>query len=407
MQPTDYVYILFFGVMIFSAVLWLLVYFFNRYEVHGTPIPTRSPSITFLVPAYNEEDTIEATLDALLAMDYPEDMLEIIAINDGSEDDTLEKMRPYEEHDNVTVIDKENGGKAHALNVGLEQVDTELVACMDADSYPEEDFLHHIVGYLEEPGVKGVTPALKVWKPETLNQKVIWTEYVFQIFLRKMFGIFDTQFTLPGPGSIYDTAYLKEIGGWREDTLTEDMEVTFRMHANGARVENSAKAFVHTVSPPTLRGLFRQRIRWYRGYIENIVEYWDMVGDPKQGNLGMFLLPFNILWILLVLFFFTHFFWRIGETVVQQIHTYLLVGFMWPSPSISLMTLSLFHIFTGFFLTMGVCTILISIKTAEEDIQLWERKVHYVSFLLLYPFLFAAFWIATLYEEFMVREQRW
>lgn len=407
MQPTDYVYLLFFAVMIFSAVLWLLVYFFNRDEVHGTPVPTRHPSITFLVPAYNEEDTIEETLDALLDLDYPEDRLQIIAINDGSTDGTLEKMRQYADRGNVQVIDKENGGKAHALNTALEQVDTELVACMDADSYPEPDFLHHIVGYLDRDGVKGVTPALKVWKPETLTQKIIWTEYIFQIFLRKMFGIFDTQFTLPGPGSIYDAQYLKDLGGWDEETLTEDMEVTFRMHYNGARVDNSAKAFVHTVSPPTLRGLFRQRIRWYRGYIENVIRYWDMMGDPRQGNLGMFLLPFNVLWLLLIMFFFTHFFYRIGDALVEYARTYLLVGYMPPTFSFSLMGVSLFHIFSAFFLLTGIGTILISIKTAEEDIHLWKRKAHYVSFLLLYPFLFAAFWIATLYEEFIVRERRW
>ncbi len=407
MQPLDYVYILFFAVMIFSSVLWLMVYFYHRDEVHGVPIPSRCPSITFLVPAYNEEDTIEDTLDALLNLDYPEDKLEIIAINDGSTDNTLAKMQQYVDHNNIEIIDKENGGKAHALNVGLEQVESELVACMDADSYPEEDFLQRIVGYLERPGVEGVTPALKVWKPETLPQKIIWTEYIFQIFLRKMFGIFDTQFTLPGPGSVYDTDYLKKLGGWREDTLTEDMEVTFRMHYSGARVENSAKAFVHTVTPPTWKGLFRQRIRWYRGYIENVFRYWDMIGDPKQGNLGMFLMPFNVLWLLLVLFFFTHFFYQIGESVYQSINTYMLVGFMWPELSFTMMSVSLFHLFSVFFLLMGVGTILISIKTAEEQIQPWNRKAHYLSFLACYPFLFAAFWIATLYEEVMDREYRW
>ncbi len=407
MQLTDYIFILFFTVMTFSAVLWLLVYFVHRFEVHGTPVPSRYPSITFLVPAYNEEDTIQGTMDALLDLDYPEDKLEIIAINDGSTDDTLERLRQYEDLDSVEIIDKENGGKAHALNVALEQVDTELVACMDADSYPDPDFLEYIVGYLERPGVKGVTPALKVWKPETFPQKIIWTEYIFQIFLRKMFGIFDTQFTLPGPGSIYDTAYLKELGGWREDTLTEDMEVTFRMHDSGARVENSAKAFVHTVSPPTWKGLFRQRIRWYRGYIENVIEYWDMIGDPKQGNLGVFLLPFNVLWLLLILFFFTYFFHNLGSMLVRHINTYLLVGFIYPDLSVSLLNLTLFHLFSGFFVLMGVGTILISIKTAEEKIQPWRRKTHYVSFLLVYPFLFAAFWIATLYEEFTVRDRRW
>ncbi len=407
MQPFDYLYIGFFGVMIFSAVLWLLVYFVYRDEVYGTHIPAVYPSITFLVPAYNEEDYIEDTLDALLNLDYPAGKLEIVAINDGSTDGTWEKMQQYQDVDSVTLIDKENGGKAHALNNGLEHVDTELVACMDADSYPAKDYLKHIVGYLERPGVKGVTPALKVLNPQTWVQKIIWMEYVFQIFLRKMFAIFDAQYVLPGPGSVYDADYLKELGGWNEETLTEDMEVAFRMFSEGAKIENSSNAYVHTVSPPTLRGLFRQRIRWYRGYIENFFKYKNLVGDPKQGNLGMFLLPFNVLWLLLIVFFFSHFTYQIVDALLQYVDTYRLVGFMWPSPDITLMNATFFHLFFLFFFLMGLGTILISIRTAEEAIRPWQQKVHYGTFLTVYPFLFALFWIAACIEEVTASERRW
>jgi cellulose synthase/poly-beta-1,6-N-acetylglucosamine synthase-like glycosyltransferase len=407
MQPIDYLYVGFFGVMIISSDLWLLVYLVYRDEVHGTRVPTRYPSITFLVPAYNEEDYIEDTLDALLDLNYPADRLEIIGINDGSTDATWDKMQQYSDTDNITLIDQENGGKANALNTGLEQVATDLVACMDADSYPAEDYLQHIVGYLERSGVKGVTPALKVLNPGTWVQKIIWTEYLFQIFLRKMFAIFDAQYVLPGPGSVYDTAYLKELGGWDEKTLTEDMEVAFRMFSNGAIIENASNAYVYTVSPPRLRGLFRQRIRWYRGYIENFFKYRDLVGNREKGNLGMFLLPFNILWLLLVVFFFSHFAYRLGDIIVQNVQTYLLVGYMQPSFSLSLMNATLFHLFFIFFFLVGVGTILISIRTADEAIRPWRQKVHYGTFLALYPFLFALFWIAAVAEEITTSERRW
>lgn len=405
MQLIDIVYLGFFGVMIFSSLLWLIVYAVNRREVHGSPKPTRYPSITFLVPAYNEEDYIEDTIQALLDLNYPSDRIDIIAINDGSDDSTLEKLQQFASE--IEIIDQENQGKAAALNNALERVETELVACMDADSTPTRDYLQHIVGYLQRPRVKGVTPALKVGNPQTWVQKIIWTEYVFQIFLRKMFAIFDAQWVLPGPGSVYDTEYLKELGGWDEETLTEDMEVAFRMFADGARIENSSNAYVYTVSPPTIRGLFRQRIRWYRGYIENFLQYRNLMGDRQYGNMGVFMLPFNIVWLCLIIFLFTHFLVRIFELGVQQVNTFLLIGWMPPSLDISLMSITFFHLFFTFFVLLGIGTILISIKTADEDVRLWERKVHYGTFLVGYAFLFAMFWIAAFIEEIRRGEKRW
>lgn len=406
MELVDVAYIGFFGVMVYSAVLWLLVYARNRDAVHADPAPERFPGVTFLVPAYNEEDYIEDTIEGLLALDYPAEKLDIIAINDGSTDGTLEKLQRYA--DRITIIDKENTGKANSLNRALERVETEVVACMDADSVPEPDFLQRMVGWFGTgEAVEGVTPAMKVRNARNWVQKIQWTEYIFQIFLRKVFAVFDTQYVLPGPGSLYRTETLREMGGWNEETLTEDMEIAFRIVANGGIIENSTNAYVETVAPDTLKGLFRQRIRWYRGYIENMRSYWEMFGNRKYGNLGLFLLPFNVVWIGLVLFFLLHFTYNIAFSLYQALSTFLLVGYLQPSFALSLQDLHLFHLFSGFFLLLGAGTILISLRVSNERIHLWKRKTHYSSFLLLYPFLFALFWIAAFREEIGRYEGRW
>jgi len=121
----------------------------------------------------------------------------------------------------------------------------------------------------------------------------------------------------------------------------------------------------------------------------------------------VFLLPFNVLWLLLIVFFFSHFVYRIGDSVYQFVETYLLVGLMEPSFYLSLMNATFFHLFFVFFFLMGVGTILISIKTAEEQIRPWKQKVHYGTFLTLYPFLFAMFWIAAFTEELYSGERQW
>ncbi len=407
MNPIDQAYIAVFSLMIFSAILWLSLYFSNRRRIDNDPEPSRHPSVTFLVPAYNEEEHVAGTIQSLLDQDYPEDRLKVIAINDGSEDDTLDEMKKFGDNDRVEIIDKENTGKASSINQALERVDTELVGCMDGDSFPEKDMVRNMVGYFEDSDVKGVTPALKVKDPSNWIQKVIWAEYIYQIFLRKLFAIFDTQYVMPGPGSIYNTEYLKELGGWDEETLTEDMEIAFRMFKEGAKMENSTNAYVDTISPPTFRGLFRQRIRWYKGYLNNFLKYREMLFNRQYGNMGIFLMPFNVLWTAVVMFMVTHLFVKTGLRIFESIQTYLLVGFIPPSLFLSVQSLSMFHFFYLLVTTVGVITLILSVKTAGEDLEPWKRKTHYILFLWLYAILFAGFWAAALVEKIKGGQNRW
>ncbi|PSG99757.1 MAG: hypothetical protein BRC28_03080, partial [Nanohaloarchaea archaeon SW_4_43_9] len=315
MEPVEILYIGIFGVMIFSASMWLLVYYLNRGKIQKDPETTRFPSVTFLVPAYNEEEHIEKCIRSLLDMNYPSNKLEIIAINDGSADSTLEKMQKF--NDRIEIIDKENSGKTNSLNKALERV---------ADSFAEKDMLNSMVGYMEQEDVKGVTTAMKVRNPETWAQKVMWAEYIYNVFLRKLFAIFDSQWVMPGPGSLYDTEYLKELGGWDEETLTEDMEIAFRMFKNGAVIKNSTNAYVDTESPATLRGLINQRTRWYGGYIRNAIKYREFWFNPRYGNLGVIIIPINALWVVTVVFMLFHMIYRILDGIFQLFSVYMLTG---------------------------------------------------------------------------------
>lgn len=397
MQLIEWVYIGIFGIMLFSTNLWLVVYLFNRKKVNSDPKLECFPSITFLVPAYNEEDHIEDCLDSLLAMEYPEDKMEIFAINDGSKDSTLEKMKQYS--DEITIIDKENSGKASSMNYALEKVETELVASMDGDSQPRPDYLKRMVTYFQEDGVTGVTPTMKVENPETWAQRVIWMEYIYNLFLRKLFSIFDAQFVMPGPGSVYDTDHLKEIGGWDEETLTEDMEVVFRMIENGAKIRNSTNAFVDTHAPRDMKGLFRQRSRWYRGNLNNAIRYRNVFFNPKFGNFGMIVLPFNLIWAGLVLFIFTHFGYRISSSLFNFAADIATYGLNFGMPSLTVQSLSLFHIFNLTLGVMGLFMVSMSLYISESRIKSFERKIDVVFFFIFYAFLYSSFWIKALIDK--------
>lgn len=398
MQLIDIVYLGIFSVMLFSTNLWLIVYLFNRGKVHSDPEIQQKPSVTFLVPAYNEENYIEQCINSLLDMDYPRDKMDIIAINDGSEDSTLEKLKSF--GDKIQIIDKENTGKASSMNHALEKVDTELVACMDADSRPEKHYLKRMVAYFNEEGVEGVTPTMKIEEPETLAQRVIWMEYIYNLLLRKLFSIFNGQFVMPGPGSVYKTDHLKEIGGWDEETLTEDMEVVFRMIENGAKIRNSTNAFVRTHSPETFDGLFHQRSRWYRGNLNNVIKYRDFFLNPKYGNFGTVILPFQILWAGLILFIFGHFLFRMGSNLFQGIADTFTYGVILSLPQLSVQSLSLFHVFNVTLAVFGLAMIGLSVRISEERLRSLERKIDVVFFMLFYAFLYSAFWIKALKDKF-------
>lgn len=404
MQLITMLYLGVFSVMLFSAVMWLSVYVFNREKINQDPEISDPPGLTFLVPAYNEEEYVSECLDSLLNQNYPGE-IDVIAINDGSEDSTLEEMEKYS--DEIKIIDKPNTGKANSMNQALDQVETELVASMDADSVADENFARNMVGYFREEGVKGVTPALKVRDPDTWAEKMIWTEFAYNILLRKLFSILNAQWVMPGPGSVYETEYLKQLGGWDEETLTEDMEVAFRMFKNGAKLKSTTNAFTLTESPPDFTGLFRQRLRWYRGYINNCIRYKELWFNPNYGNLGLIMLPFNVVLTLTLIFLALHMVYRLFDTGIQMINTYLLIGFASPVFNLSIQKLSVFHVFYLVTWIFGLGILVMSIKTSDESIKPWKRKKHYGLFLAVYGPVYAVFWIAAGLKELGSGGKKW
>mgnify|MGYP001605292238 CR=1 FL=1 len=143
-----YLIMFFFG--IFFLVVFLILHFRYRKQLYDYPIPKKFPNVSFLVPAYNEEKNLEDTVNALMDVDYPNGKKEIIIINDGSKDNTLKIAKNLEKkYKEVRVLDKLNSGKANSLNFALKIAKGELIAVVDADSYPTKESLMRMVGYFE------------------------------------------------------------------------------------------------------------------------------------------------------------------------------------------------------------------------------------------------------------------
>ena len=107
------------------------------------------PSTTIIVPCWNEGNTIIATIDSLLNLDYPKDKLSILVVNDGSTDNTIDILKIFENNPQVQIYHKKNGGKYTALNIGIENSNSDLVGCLDADSFVDRNALKNMIPYFE------------------------------------------------------------------------------------------------------------------------------------------------------------------------------------------------------------------------------------------------------------------
>jgi len=276
----------------------LAIYDRLRSHVYGTPeqIKAYRPIVAVLIPAYNEEKVIERTVQGALDSDYPN--LRVIVIDDGSKDRTLEIARrafAAEEADGrVLILTKTNGGKAEALNYGLEHIgDAEIFVGIDADTIIAPDAIAKMVPHFLNPKVGAVAGNAKVG-----NRVNLWTrwqalEYITsQNFERRALNTMGAVSVVPGAIGSWRTEAVREAGGYHVDTVAEDADLTMALLRNGYRVEYEDQALAFTEAPTSANALMRQRFRWSFGILQAIFKHKKVFA--RKGALGWVALP-NIL----------------------------------------------------------------------------------------------------------------
>ena len=261
-----------------------------------TPSLSSVPRVAIIVPVWNEETTIKGTIESLLALEYPQDRLSLILVNDGSTDGTKAVVDRFSEHPQIIALHKENGGKFTAMNLGIAHAeDAELIGFLDADSFVAPDALREIVAAFMDPDIGAVTASMSIHRPRTFFQRMQYAEYSLSITLRHAFAAIDSLYVTPGPFSFYRRSVFTEIGLFKHAYLAEDMEMAMRMQRAGMRIGNAIRARVYTKGPSTFRKLFKQRVRWTTGFMRNVLfDYRDLLGNTKNATLGLFVLPLGL-----------------------------------------------------------------------------------------------------------------
>lgn len=264
-------------------------------EVHGHPLRQRTlrylhgTMVSVIIPAYNEGVVLHNCVESVMRSHYPR--IEVIIVNDGSTDDTAEVMAAIvERHPSVRAIHQENAGKGAALNRGIAEARGDALLFVDADGLFTARTIDWLLVGLSAPGVGAVCGDDRPANPDRpLTQMLSVMSHVGTGLVRRALSLLHCLPIVSGNIGAFRASLVRELGGFREDTIGEDLELTWRVYAAGYRVVFQPRAIVYAESPSTLRGLWRQRVRWSRGLLQTTRIHRRLIGNPNHGVFGPFL----------------------------------------------------------------------------------------------------------------------
>jgi cellulose synthase/poly-beta-1,6-N-acetylglucosamine synthase-like glycosyltransferase len=276
------------------------------------------PKISLIVPTKNEENVIGRCLDGILNIDYPKDKMQVIVVDGNSSDGTCKVCLEFsEKYPGIFRIISEATakGKPAALNLALPHVKGELVGTFDADSLPERDVLKKVASYFNDKkitAVQGRTTSINE-KSNALTRVISKEEKAwFQMLLS---GREKLQLFVPLTGScqFVRTNVLEEMGGWDENSLTEDVELALRLVEKEHLIKYAPDVCSGQETPDNLNGLIKQRVRWYRGYMETAIKYGRLLDkinkrtmDAEISMAGPFMMVVSLLsylnWFFIAIF---------------------------------------------------------------------------------------------------------
>ncbi|WZL72710.1 glycosyltransferase [Clostridiaceae bacterium 35-E11] len=296
------------------------------------------PPISILVPSYNEEKTIVENVKSLIALEYGE--FEVVVINDGSKDHTLQHLidsfqlqkvdMPFKKSietknirgiylsktiQRLVVVDKENGGKADALNAGINICRYPLFTAIDADSILEKDSLVRVVRpFVEDPdrvvatgGIIRIVNGSKVDRGfiEEIGLSknglaMLQTVEYLRAFLtgRAGWNALNGLLIISGAFGVFKKNIVATVGGYTSDTIGEDMELVMKIHRymyeqkQKYRVVFIPDPVCWTQAPENFKSLSNQRKRWHRGLMDSLISHWKMLFNPQYGRIGMLVIPY-------------------------------------------------------------------------------------------------------------------
>lgn len=292
---------------LFMSLLWMLgaAVFYWRSERKGPPprapraLPD-TPPVSVLIPSYNEGENAEETVTHALALDYPE--FEVVAINDGSKDDTgavLDRLAARNPRLRVVHL-AQNQGKAIALQTGSLLARHDILICIDGDALLDPHAAHWFVRhFVASPRVAAVTGNPRIRNRSTLLGRLQVGEFSSMVgIIKRAQRTFGRIFTVSGVITAFRKSAVHQVGYWSADMLTEDIDITWKLQRAGWDVRFEPNALTWILMPETVRGLWKQRLRWAMGGAQVFLKNLDVLLHPSQGYMWPLLaeMAVSLLW---------------------------------------------------------------------------------------------------------------
>jgi biofilm PGA synthesis N-glycosyltransferase PgaC len=373
---------------LFMSAMWMTggVYFWLRHERRWptgddtvAPHLPGMPLISILIPCYNEEDNGESTILAALNQRYPN--IEVIAINDGSRDGTGKLLdRLALEHRRLRVIHlAQNQGKAMALRMGALAARSEYLVCIDGDAMLDRDAAAHLAAPLiEYPRVGAVTGNPRVRTRSTLVGRIQVGEFSSIIgLIKRTQRVYGQVFTVSGVVVAFRRSALDRVGYWSLDMITEDIDISWKLQRDHWSVFYEPRALCWILMPETLRGLWKQRLRWAQGGAEVFLKNATSIWGWRHRRLWPMVLEFCLSTLWAFAFALSVLLWAVGRFI--DLPPSVRIDSLFPPD------------FTGLVLAM-TCLLQFAISILIErryEKDLW-RALYWV---IWYP---AAYWMLSL-----------
>ena len=249
------------------------------------------PTVTVIIPAYNEERVIESSVHRVLDSDYP--ALEVIVADDGSKDSTSALVAAaFGDDPRVRLMTLENGGKASALNRALAVATGEIVVALDADTQFERECISRLVRWFANPRIGAVAGNAKVGNRVNLVTRWQAVEYVTaQNIERRALTRFDAIMVVPGAVGAWRRTALDAVGGYPEDTLAEDQDLTIAIQRQGWKIAYDEQAVAWTEAPESFAALSKQRFRWSFGTLQCLWKHRAVMAGGRPSGLAFVGMP--------------------------------------------------------------------------------------------------------------------
>lgn len=278
---------------LFMAYLWMAgaLFYWYRHErkagkVDQPPALDEYPSVAVIVPCFNEEAHAEETIGCLMRSKYPN--LEVIAVDDGSTDDTgtvLERLAARYPTLRVVRLMR-NQGKAAALNTAATMTRAEILVCIDGDALLDPWAVHWLVAHFRWPRVGAVTGNPRVRTRSTLLGRLQVGEFSSTIgLIKRAQRTYGRVFTVSGVVAAFRRSALHDVGYWSTDMLTEDVDISWKLQARHWDVRFEPNALCWILMPETLRGLWKQRLRWAAGGMQVLAKNWRPLQAWRQRRM--------------------------------------------------------------------------------------------------------------------------